>query len=91
MAGRPRVRDRQSGQVGGYRVKTGKGQKLGGLRNKRGWEKTGADRTNAGKLDIEDELARQTENRGLHIQRISGEDGCQLEVAIFKPVFLFSA
>jgi hypothetical protein len=35
---------------------------------KRGWEKTGADRTNAGKLDKLDELATDKQNTGVNTQ-----------------------
>jgi hypothetical protein len=45
---------------------------------KRGWEKIGADKTNAGKLDEQDELT-QTENPSINTERISGEDGRHLE------------
>jgi hypothetical protein len=62
MAGRLSVRDRQSGQAGRYRVRTGKGQKPGG-REKERLEKIRADRTNAGKLDKQDELTQTYRKR----------------------------
>ena len=49
MGQRYRMAGRHSGQAAG--VKNQEDEK------KRGWEKTGADRTNAGKLDKQDELA----------------------------------
>jgi hypothetical protein len=56
MAGGLRVRDRQRGHLGGYRVRTSKDQKLGG-QGKRGWETIGADRKTLVSLNEQDELA----------------------------------
>ena len=84
MSGMGRV-VRQAGTGSGQvRVKNQEDKK------KRGWEKTGADSTKAGKLEKQYELA-QTENTGINTQRISGvlqethEMGFDGRAAAHKP------
>ena len=54
--------DRGTGRQAGYEARTGKGQKQEDEK-KRGRKKTGSDRTNAGKLDKQDELATDRKHR----------------------------